>query len=56
MPSQVGIQSWYGPAIDDVNVTAVPEPSGTMPAVGVSLVILMARRRSWQMRHESDSL
>jgi choice-of-anchor C domain-containing protein len=48
MPSLAGIQSWYGPAIDDVSVTPVPEPSLLVLTLAGSLLVPVVRRRRGQ--------
>ena len=45
MPGDEGVQTWYGPAIDDVSVTAIPEPNATILALVGSLLVPIVQRR-----------
>jgi choice-of-anchor C domain-containing protein len=44
MQGDGGVQTWYGPVIDDVSVNPVPEPTGPMLALASSLFVLIVRR------------
>jgi choice-of-anchor C domain-containing protein len=47
MQGDEGFYSWYGPAIDDVSVSAIPEPGAAMMAlVGFSLLVPTRRNIS----------
>jgi choice-of-anchor C domain-containing protein len=45
MSGDAGVQTWYGPALDDVSVTPIPEPNCAMICVTGLLLLSFARRR-----------
>jgi choice-of-anchor C domain-containing protein len=50
MQGAEGVYSWYGPAIDGVSVTPVPEPGLSTLGLAASLLVLFART----LRHGSS--
>jgi hypothetical protein len=46
-PTTIGMQEWYGPALDDVRVTAIPEPGSAALTILTLAGLGFCRRRNW---------